>query len=140
MSKIDTKLCYLELRTDGLTDQTAQLILNNQKENRHPHCHSRTWVCQQRRMGPAPMTGAEAQMPPAEGNNPSVSHNVPFTKQKVFQTLHDNLQWLNPKNWFNGLNLRVWVLAALGCLLVLILICALPCGGCLLKIAFGNSK
>ena len=48
-----------------------------------------------------------------------------LTKQKVFQTLHDNLQWLNPKNWFDGLNLQVWVMAALGCLLVLILICAL---------------
>ena len=30
-----------------------------------------------------------------------------LTEQKVFQTLHDNLQWLNPKNWFDGLNLRV---------------------------------
>ena len=49
------------------------------------------------------------------------------TEQKVFQTLHNNLQWLNPKNWFNGLNLRVWVMAALGCFLVLILICALQC-------------
>ena len=33
----------------------------------------------------------------------------------------------DPKNWFNGLNLRVWVMAAPGCLLVLILICALRC-------------
>ena len=49
------------------------------------------------------------------------------TEQKVFQALYDNLQWLNQKNWFNGLNLRVWVIAALGCLLVLILICALRC-------------
>ena len=48
-----------------------------------------------------------------------------LTEQKVFQTLHDNLQWLNPKNWFDGLNLQVWVMAALVCLLVLILICAL---------------
>ena len=50
-----------------------------------------------------------------------------LTEQKVFQTLHDNLQWLNPKNWFNALNLQVWVMAALGCILVLILICALQC-------------
>ena len=78
MSKINTKLVYLEARTDQLTDQMAQLTLNNQKENRHPHCHSRTWVCQQRRMGPALKTGIEAQVPPAEGNNPSVPHNVPF--------------------------------------------------------------
>ena len=26
-------------------------------------------------------------------------------EQKVSQTLHDNLQWLNPKNQFDGLNL-----------------------------------
>ena len=50
-----------------------------------------------------------------------------LTEQKVFQTLHDNLQWLNPKNWFDGLNLQVWVMAALVCVLVLILICALLC-------------
>ena len=31
------------------------------------------------------------------------------TEQKVFQTLHDNLQWLNPKNWFNGLNGSPWM-------------------------------
>ena len=63
------------------------------------------------------------------------------TEQKVFQALYDNLQWLNQKNWFNGLNLRVWVIAALGCLLVLILICVYnEYGGCLLKIAFQNSK
>ena len=48
-----------------------------------------------------------------------------LTEQEVFQTLHHNLQWLNPKNWFDGLNLRVWVMAAFGCLLVLLLICAL---------------
>ena len=50
-----------------------------------------------------------------------------LTEQKVFQTLHDNLQWLNPKNWFDGLNLQVWVMAALVCVFVLILICALRC-------------
>ena len=48
-----------------------------------------------------------------------------LTEQEVFQTLHNNLQWLNPKNWSDGLNLKVWVMAALVCLLVLILICAL---------------
>ena len=79
MSKIDTKLHYLEVRTDQLADQMAQLTLNNQKENGHPHHHSQAWVCQRRRMGPAPMTGAEAQEPPAEGNKPSVPHNVPFS-------------------------------------------------------------
>ena len=50
-----------------------------------------------------------------------------LTEQKVFQTLPDNLQWLNPKNWFDGLNLQVWVIAALVCLLVLMLICTLRC-------------
>ena len=50
-----------------------------------------------------------------------------LTGPKVFQIFHDNLQWLNPKNWFNGLNLWVWVMAALGCLLVFLLICALWC-------------
>ena len=78
MSEIDTKLHCLEARTDQLADQIAQVTLNNQKENGHPHCHARAWVRQQRRMGPAPMTGVEAQAPPAEGNNPSVPHNVPF--------------------------------------------------------------
>ena len=78
MSEIDTKLRYLEARTHWLTDQMTQLTLNNQKENGHPQHHSRAWVCQRRRMGHAPMTGAEAQEPPAEGNNPSVPHNVPF--------------------------------------------------------------
>ena len=78
MSEIDTKLRYLEARTDRLTGQMAQLTLNNQKENGHPQHHSGAWVCQRRRMGPAPMTGAKAQVPPAEGNNPSVPNNVPF--------------------------------------------------------------
>ena len=78
MSRIDTKLCYLEARTNQLTDQMAQLTLNNQKEHVHPQHHTRVWVHQQRRMGLAPMAGAEAQEPPAEGNNPSVPHNVPF--------------------------------------------------------------
>ena len=53
---------------------------NKGHKNRHPHCHSRTWVCQQRRMGPALKTGIEAQVPPAEGNNPSVPHNVLFRR------------------------------------------------------------
>ena len=78
MSEIDTKLHYLEVRTNQLTDQMTQLTLNNQKENGHPHHHSQAWVRQRRRMGSAPMTGAEAQVLPAEGNNPSVPHNVPF--------------------------------------------------------------
>ena len=78
MSETDTKLHYLEVRSNQLTDQMAQLTLNNQKEHGHPHHHSWAWVLQRRRMGPAPMTGAEAQMPPAEGNNPSVPNNVPF--------------------------------------------------------------
>ena len=78
MREIDTKLRYLEARTNWLTDQMAQLTLNNQKENGHPHRHSRAWVRQHRRMGPAPMTGAEAQAPLAEGNNSSVPDNVPF--------------------------------------------------------------
>ena len=30
--------------------------------------------------GPAPLTGAEVQAPPAEGNNPPMSHNVPFRR------------------------------------------------------------
>ena len=30
-------------------------------------------------MGLAPMTGAEVQAPHAEGNNPSVPNNVPFS-------------------------------------------------------------
>ena len=78
MSKIDTKLRYLETRTDRLTDQMAQLTLNNQKENGHPHRDSWAWVRQWRRRGPAPITGAKAQVPPAEENNPSMPHNVPF--------------------------------------------------------------
>ena len=80
MSEIDTKLHCLEARTDQLADQIAQVTLNNQKENGHPHCHSRAWVCQWRRMGPAPMTGAEVQVPPAESNTPSVPHNVRFSR------------------------------------------------------------
>ena len=46
MNRIDTKLCYLEVRTDQLADQMAQLTLNNQKENGHPHHHSQAWVRQ----------------------------------------------------------------------------------------------
>ena len=30
-----------------------------------------------------------------------------LTKQEVFQTLHDNLGWLNPKNLFDELNQNV---------------------------------
>ena len=80
MSRIDTQLCYLEARNNQLTDQMAQLTLNNQKEHGHPQCHSQVLVSQQRRMGLAPMTGAEAQAPPAEGNNPLKPHNVPFRR------------------------------------------------------------
>ena len=78
MSETDTKLHYLEARTNQLTYQMAQLTLNNQKEHGHPQCRTRVWVCQQRRMGLASVAGAEAQMPPAEGNNPSAPYNVPF--------------------------------------------------------------
>ena len=78
MSEIDTKLHYLEVRTNQLTDQMAQLTLNHQKEIGYSWHHTRVWVHQRRRMGSAPMTGAEAQVLPAEGNNPSVPHNVPF--------------------------------------------------------------
>ena len=80
MNRIDTKLCYMEVRTSQLTDRMAQLTLNNQKENGHPHRHSQAWVRQWRRMGPALKTGIEAQVPPAEGNNPSVPHNVLFRR------------------------------------------------------------
>ena len=50
-----------------------------------------------------------------------------LTKQEVFQTLRDNLDWLNPKNWFDGLNLRMWVFGATGCLLIIIMLCVLRC-------------
>ena len=50
-----------------------------------------------------------------------------LTKQEVFQTLRDNLHWLNPKNWFDGLNLRMWVFGATGCLLIIIMLCVLRC-------------
>ena len=50
-----------------------------------------------------------------------------LTKQEVFQTLRDNLDWLNPKNWFDGLNLRMWVFGATGCLLIIITLCVLRC-------------
>ena len=50
-----------------------------------------------------------------------------LTKQEVFQTLRDNLDWLNPKNWFDGLNLRMWVFGATGCLLIIIMHCVLRC-------------
>ena len=79
MSRIDTKLPYLEVRTNQLTDQMSQLTLNNQKEHGHPQGCTPIWVHQRRRkMGLALMTGAEAQAPPAEGNDPSMPHNVPF--------------------------------------------------------------
>ena len=70
VSKTDTKLHYLEARTNQLTDQMAQLTLNNQKEHGHPRRGTRVWVRQQRRMGLAPGAGAEVQAPPAEVNNP----------------------------------------------------------------------
>ena len=50
-----------------------------------------------------------------------------LTKQEVFQTLRDNLHWLNPKNWFDGLNLRMWIFGATGCLLIIIILCVLRC-------------
>ena len=50
-----------------------------------------------------------------------------LTKQEVFQTLRDNLDWLNPKNWFDGLNLRMWVFGATGCLLIIIMFCVVRC-------------
>ena len=78
MSETDTKLHYLKARTNQLTDQMAQLTLNNQKEHGHPQRRTLVWVHQQRRMGLAPMAGAEVQTPPAEGNNTSVPYNVPF--------------------------------------------------------------
>ena len=78
MSETDTELHYLEVRTNQLTDQMAQLTLNNQKEHGHPQRRTLVWVHQQRRMGLAPMAGAEVQTPPAEGNNTSVPYNVPF--------------------------------------------------------------
>ena len=46
-------------------------------------------------------------------------------KLEVFQTLRDNLGWLNPQNWFDGLNLRRWVFGATGCLLIIIMLCVL---------------
>ena len=48
-------------------------------------------------------------------------------KQEVFQTLRDNLGWLNPQNWFDGLNLRRWVFGATGGLLIIIMLCVLHC-------------
>ena len=53
--------------------------------------------------------------------------NQCLTKQEIFQTLHDNLDWLNPKNLFDGLNLRMWVFGATGCLLIIIMLCVLRC-------------
>ena len=50
-----------------------------------------------------------------------------LTKQEVFQTLCDNLDWLNPKNWFDGLNLRMWIFGATSCLLTLVMLCTLRC-------------
>ena len=45
--------------------------------------------------------------------------------QEVFQTLHNNLQWLNPNTWFEGLNLHVWVMGVMGYLLIIVVFCAL---------------
>ena len=50
-----------------------------------------------------------------------------LTEQEVFQTLYNNLEWLNPKPWSKGLNLCVWVMGAMGCLLIIVLFCALKC-------------
>ena len=50
-----------------------------------------------------------------------------WTKQEVFQTLRDNLDWLNPINWFDGLNLRMWGFGDTGCLLIIIMLCVLRC-------------
>ena len=50
-----------------------------------------------------------------------------LTKQEIFQTFHDTLGWLDPKNWFDGLNLRLWVTGAGGCLLILIMLCIFRC-------------
>ena len=50
-----------------------------------------------------------------------------LTKQEVFQTLHDDLSWLNLKTWFDELNLRMWVFGATDCLLILIMLCVLHC-------------
>ena len=50
-----------------------------------------------------------------------------LTKQQVLQTLCDNLDWLNPQNWFDGLNLRMWVFGAAGCLLIIIMFCVFHC-------------
>ena len=54
------------------------MTLNNQKEHGHPQHHTLVLVHQQRRMGLAPMPGAEAQAPPAEGNNSPMPYNIPF--------------------------------------------------------------
>ena len=80
MTETDTKLHYLEVRSNQLTDQMAQLTLNNQKEHGHPQRCTPLWVHQQRRMGLAPVAGAKAQAPPAEGNNPSAPYHVPFRR------------------------------------------------------------
>ena len=48
-------------------------------------------------------------------------------KLEVFQTLRDNLGWLNPQNWFDGLNLRRWVFGATGGLLIMRMLCVLCC-------------
>ena len=50
-----------------------------------------------------------------------------LTNKEVFQTLLDNHSWLNPKNWFDGLNLRMWVFGATSGLLILIMLCILRC-------------
>ena len=50
-----------------------------------------------------------------------------LTEQKAFQTLCDNLGWLNPQNWFDGHNLRMWIFGAANCLLILIMLCVLCC-------------
>ena len=36
---------------------------------------------------------------------------------QVEQELSENVEWLNPTNWFHGLNLCIWIFGAL-CLLI----------------------
>ena len=78
MSGTDVQIRDLEARTDQLAGQVAQPTLNHQKEHGHPRRQTQVSVRQRRRMGPTPTTGAEAQVPPAESNDPPAPHNVPF--------------------------------------------------------------
>uniref|UniRef100_A0A8C3DR18 Uncharacterized protein n=1 Tax=Corvus moneduloides TaxID=1196302 RepID=A0A8C3DR18_CORMO len=40
-------------------------------------------------------------------------------EQKVLTDLKNDLTWVNPKNWFSGINLQAWVFIGLGCLAVI---------------------